>query len=1755
MSSLLFTSLLLFSSILSPIYSSVDPSISSKDTASHRPVSDAFIGFSTSNSTQIWDEQPWRDVAIPLGFDALSVYDYSDVGVLINNNSEVSRTIGWAFVEARNISQDRVFVFNDSQTPSKETINRDEFNTYFAGPFLSMLSNVTADLNYLVTTKGIPLRINGGGDKASFDQEISLLGGIYNSSVGVDNWFNHGYGPLAGGEMEAFSRENHGFFLVTRLTGYTMETALQLIEKANNSLGQRGIFALDLAPGRNTQGYQFWNDDLERANSTLNGSMGLPTNFDQSDEFLTNLTNVMGYASWGSNDDSWTGNELPNGGFDVQNASWSSGVDLWNATVPTLSAGDTFNWSYQTDTKQDGNGAIEASISAVCTAESGSQQPGIYAEYFDNDGVSFNAASMPLLIDRFPDHVRIESNLQYGSSSQAYPGLDDRFKNNWGARFSGLITIPEAGNWTFYLTTDDGSEMWLDGQSLIQNYGSHGMREISNWKILDEGVHDFRIEFFQGGGPHGLQFSWEGPNQTKSFIPPSAFTLAGGYVPSPSSLIHQWDFEDGSGGFANDSVNSSTNLTLNNMNSTNWKNCPDGKCLWFDGIDDSVEVDVNDWVGNFTISQWVWANSSSLPNYASTFAVDDSAGSNGSFQHMVYNGQWRMHTNQTYAFGDVESQRWTHLVTVFETGTARQYLDGVLVRTTAVPSGSLNNFELYKMGVNRGGSTFFQGMIDKVQVWDTALMDSEITTLQRDIYHDCSAYSGNGQSVASLENIYPISGQFENHKWLIDAYGMRIGDVYGDFTLEIEGIDSNGSVLSINASNQQIFGTGWESTTLRFQPHENATHLRIRIPLDLVATSTDGSVFIDSLRLYPLRPHNQWVNGSIAETAVSTGARSFEFGTSYGQSLVADLLEDGVSGVKGYVYEPYLQAVGSPSMLMSMYATGFNLAESHAAANLQSGWMGVTVGDPKMAPYADRFHDINLIDIRQTNNASYLQPTHLQIAIENRGMAFSNGSLLVQDIQGNIEMHRGNISLNSGDMNGSRILYNITIVPEKTGWMDLRIRYTNASSDSFERQLENNLLTLRVWVNSPPVVSDAYCDSELYSRGDNFICTVEASDDINVTSVTIQWAVVEDSSNLSEVEWYSELTGKVDSDRWQASVTLPANLSLGSLVLRASAFDESQQVGLFVNLEAATVVDALAQWFGPHLSGVDSLSWSGANQLQYQPLNGLLRGNFIDWKVCVLDADFDIQSQQPLLFASSGSVSNATYESQSDTNHHCYKGIYELEVGANLDDIEFEVRNTEGLLLSSRNIQVTDLPPQASMEFRNQNGDLLDSLRGGGNEFVHLNITDFDDPFSSVSGDVMIQWPGADALTLPVDAEDTRLPVIIELTQINTPLEAGNFLIELDVIGQHGARLQQSSSLPFLLTTPEILGSQICDSLSSVGSLRFGSTAFLLVHLDSDRPIQSMQVSLNQLGWSVDAPLLENDAVGLPTIDSCYLNEHPVGLGTFYWFRLRLDGTFIDGEGQINLMIRDIDGLSKSLNIVANFFHAAPSVSLPSAMNVTAGDILTLNATVEDADGLDDLLCSSVIRLESGTVLADLSLQVEPLDSTSGLLTVQFPTSSSENDSQLLIDVTCVDQWLQSNTSSIEVTLNASPACTDCEIESAVSEEQSDLANSRVYIVLGISTVIIFVSLLILGRKKGPREPIEWEKSSQTSLTELDSMDEDKLKRPDGWSIEQYRSWLEGEMPSGWTLLQWMEFSDAQLELLQEDSIEREELMSLEPLV
>lgn len=88
---------------------------------------------------------------------------------------------------------------------------------------------------------------------------------------------------------------------------------------------------------------------------------------------------------------------------------------------------------------------------------------------------------------------------------------------------------------------------------------------------------------------------------------------------------------------------------------------------------------------------------------------------------------------------------------------------------------------------------------------------------------------------------------------------------------------------------------------------------------------------------------------SIVETGVSSSGRSMfrDLSTTQGtQSQIQDLIEQGAAGAKGYMAEPYLDAIASPTALFDLYFSGRNLAESYYGASRFVKWQDIVLGDP-----------------------------------------------------------------------------------------------------------------------------------------------------------------------------------------------------------------------------------------------------------------------------------------------------------------------------------------------------------------------------------------------------------------------------------------------------------------------------------------------------------------------------------------------------------------------------------------------------------------------------------------------------------------------------------------------------------------------------------------------------------------------------------------------------------------------------------------
>ena len=98
-------------------------------------------------------------------------------------------------------------------------------------------------------------------------------------------------------------------------------------------------------------------------------------------------------------------------------------------------------------------------------------------------------------------------------------------KDYFGLRITADIAIPGTGEYIFYLTSNDGSKLYIDDRLVVDNDGGHGATEKSGRIRLTAGRHPLKIEYFQMGGGYTLSLAWQGPGFEKQTVPPYDFYL------------------------------------------------------------------------------------------------------------------------------------------------------------------------------------------------------------------------------------------------------------------------------------------------------------------------------------------------------------------------------------------------------------------------------------------------------------------------------------------------------------------------------------------------------------------------------------------------------------------------------------------------------------------------------------------------------------------------------------------------------------------------------------------------------------------------------------------------------------------------------------------------------------------------------------------------------------------------------------------------------------------------------------------------------------------------------------------------------------------------------------------------------------------------------------------------------------------------------------------------------------------------------
>ncbi len=99
--------------------------------------------------------------------------------------------------------------------------------------------------------------------------------------------------------------------------------------------------------------------------------------------------------------------------------------------------------------------------------------------------------------------------------------------DHYGLRFSGWLSVPRDGSYTFSIRSDDGSRVYIGDRLVIDHDGPHGMTEKTGKIDLTAGRHPIVVTYFNATGGFGLDLQWSGPGMSKRPIAAESLSVAG----------------------------------------------------------------------------------------------------------------------------------------------------------------------------------------------------------------------------------------------------------------------------------------------------------------------------------------------------------------------------------------------------------------------------------------------------------------------------------------------------------------------------------------------------------------------------------------------------------------------------------------------------------------------------------------------------------------------------------------------------------------------------------------------------------------------------------------------------------------------------------------------------------------------------------------------------------------------------------------------------------------------------------------------------------------------------------------------------------------------------------------------------------------------------------------------------------------------------------------------------------------------------
>ena len=178
-------------------------------------------------------------------------------------------------------------------------------------------------------------------------------------------------------------------------------------------------------------------------------------------------------------------------------------------TVNFFENGGGANCKVQWKGPDTGGAFVNTKVST--TSASRSENAQWKGEFFQwPSGIS----SIPSVASKAVTKVVESSEINYNDHSFAKLGFNDRFV----ARWSGVVKIERAGTYTFKTCSDDGSNLFVGTERVVNNDGLHGTVCKEGSINLGAGKHLITVNFFENGGGANCKVQWKGPDVGLAFV-------------------------------------------------------------------------------------------------------------------------------------------------------------------------------------------------------------------------------------------------------------------------------------------------------------------------------------------------------------------------------------------------------------------------------------------------------------------------------------------------------------------------------------------------------------------------------------------------------------------------------------------------------------------------------------------------------------------------------------------------------------------------------------------------------------------------------------------------------------------------------------------------------------------------------------------------------------------------------------------------------------------------------------------------------------------------------------------------------------------------------------------------------------------------------------------------------------------------------------------------------------------------------------